>query len=67
MSEIAALAMNPTPTEKLNQTGNGIETMEVLRENAKVRIKDDTDGKLEVVFDDTNGSASNVEKGGKFV
>ena len=53
MAEISALAMTLTLTARLLKIGAGIETMGDYRKNAKVCTGDGTDGKLDVLFDDT--------------
>ena len=50
--------------EKLTKTVAGIKTIRVFGENAKVMVMGDTDGKLELVFDDTNRSAFNMNMNG---
>jgi hypothetical protein len=47
-SELTALAMNSHPTSKLKNTGGGIETIQVFREQVKIRVMDN---RLQFVFD----------------
>lgn len=51
-SELTALAMNSDPTSKLENTGGGIETIGVFKENVKVRLKD---GRAQMLFRDNGG------------
>jgi hypothetical protein len=46
-SELTALAMNSTPTDKLKNTGAGIETIQVFKEQVTVRLRDD---RLQMIF-----------------
>ncbi|EMD58652.1 hypothetical protein COCSADRAFT_204254 [Bipolaris sorokiniana ND90Pr] len=49
-SELTALAMNSAYTSKLENTGGGIETVDVFKERVWVRLKDE---RAQIVFDDT--------------
>jgi hypothetical protein len=46
-SELTALAMNSNPTDKLRNTGGGIETIQVFKEQVTVRVRDD---RLQMIF-----------------
>jgi hypothetical protein len=48
-SELTALAMNSDPTDKLKNTGAGIETIQVFSEKVTIRLKDE---RLQMVFKD---------------
>lgn len=50
-SELTALAMNSTPTGKLENTGGGIETIEVFKEKVMVQLKDE---RAQILFSDTS-------------
>ena len=51
-SELTALAMNSTPTSRLENTGGGIETIEVFKEKVKIRLKDE---RAQILFQDIDG------------
>jgi hypothetical protein len=51
-SELTALAMNSTPSRRLENTGGGIETVDVFKEKVMVRLKDE---RAQLVFEDTVG------------
>jgi hypothetical protein len=51
-SELTTLAMNSTPTDRLRNTGGGIETIAVFREKVMIRLKDD---RAQILFEDMNG------------
>jgi hypothetical protein len=51
-SELTALAMNSTPSDKLENTGGGIDTINVFKEKVNIRLKG---GRAQMVFRDTMG------------
>jgi hypothetical protein len=54
-SDLTALAMNSEPTDKLKNTGGGVETIQVFKEQVTVRVRDD---RLQMIFrGDAVGSA----------
>lgn len=57
--EIIALAMNSQPTEKLHNTGSGIDTVRPFKEKVRIRSRD---GHLEFVFHDNNDGCSPVRQ-----
>ena len=64
MPEVAALAMNSQQTDRLYNTGGGIDTRGVYEERVKIRVRED---RLEFVFSDTdNGGCSNVNNNQKY-
>jgi hypothetical protein len=58
-SELTALAMNSEPTTKLENTGGGIETIQVFREQVRIRVRDE---RLQMVFE---GDAGVIARPGK--
>jgi len=59
-SELTALAMNSDPTNRLKNTGGGIETIDVFKEPVWVRLKD---GRAQMVFEDTCIATTKLELG----
>ncbi|KAK4983231.1 hypothetical protein LTR50_007351 [Elasticomyces elasticus] len=56
--EIAALAMNSKPTNRLRNTGAGIATTAVFKENVRIMAKD---GHVVMVFKDKEGGHSTIK------
>jgi hypothetical protein len=48
-SELTALAMNSTPSSRLENTGGGIETIRVFKEKVNIKIKDE---RAQIMFQD---------------
>ncbi|OJD30976.1 uncharacterized protein BKCO1_5300050 [Diplodia corticola] len=56
--ELVALAMNSARTQKLNNTGAGIDTSNVFKEMVRVEVKEGD--RLEFVFEDTKETTSDA-------
>lgn len=55
--EVVALAMNSQPSGKLENTGAGIQTVQVFEENVTIKTREDH---LEIVFQDTDFGAEKI-------
>ncbi|KAL9617461.1 MAG: hypothetical protein Q9160_007724 [Pyrenula sp. 1 TL-2023] len=56
--EVVALAMSSQPSKKLENTGAGIQTVELYEEKVQIKARDDH---LEIVFQDTGFGSETIE------